>query len=198
MVKRIRLYIEGGFDSYSRTALRKGFKQFLAKGGLSEKDGVKIDAIFCGSRNSAYEDFCQALQDHREALVVLLVDAESLVERSPWHHLGWDARGATNEQCHLMVQIMEAWFIADKKTLQEYFGQGFQTNALPKDIKIERVEKGRIFTSLEKATRNTTKKSYNKTRDAPRLLEQLNPDIVRRASDHCDRLFKVLLATVHS
>ena len=34
--------------------------------------------------------------------------------------------GATDEQAHLMVQCMEAWFLADRETLAAVFGRGLK------------------------------------------------------------------------
>ena len=44
----------------------------------------------------------------------------------------WHLHEAEENQCHLMVQVMESWFFADKDKLAEFYGQNFNRNALAK------------------------------------------------------------------
>ncbi len=188
MVKEIRLYIEGGGNKYSRNELRKAFNSFFRE--LAQKGqvkGVQLRTILCGSRNSTYEDF---------ANVATLVDSEGPVSQTPWRRLNWDPCGKNDDHRHLMVQAMEAWFIADADKLKEFYGRDFNENAIPKDRDIERIEKSRLDSALKEATRNTSKKTYDRTRDAPRLLAIISAAKVRKASQHCDRLFNVLTAQI--
>ncbi|MGA9380361.1 MAG: DUF4276 family protein, partial [Phormidium sp.] len=94
--------------------------------------------------------------------------------------------------CYLMVHTMEAWFIADIDALRDYYGQGFQESAIPKPANVEEIDKDRLASALKKATRNTLKKEYHKTRHASQLLEKLDVTKVRKASPNCDRLFTTL------
>ncbi len=193
MVNQIRLYVEGGGNKDSRNELRKAFNSFFSELVKKGKDkDIQLRMIPCGSRNSAYEDFAKAVEDHRDAFVALLVDSEGPVTQPPWRHLTWNPCGKNDDHCHLMVQMMEAWFIADYIKLKEYYGPGFNENAIPKDKDIERIEKARLDSVLKDATRNTGKKTYDKTRDAPKLLALISASKVRQASRHCDRLFNVL------
>ena len=91
---------------------------------------------------------------------------------------------------------MEAWFIADVDKLKEYYRHGFNENHIPKDRDIERIEKSRLDSALKEAARNTSKKTYDKTRDAPRLLAIISATKVREASQYCDRLFNILTAQI--
>jgi hypothetical protein len=199
MVSEIRIYCEGGGDSNAtKDLLRKGLNGFL-------RDLVKIarnkrigwHLIPCGSRFSAYEDFGIALKTHPKAFSVLLVDSEGPVKKkNPWAHLlslhKWKSLGMDDSHCHLMVQAMEAWLIADRGALEKYYGQGFNITAIPKDRKVEQIEKSRLLPALNEATRNTKKGEYHKTKHAPDILERLDAVKVRQAAPHCDRLFKTL------
>ena len=99
---------------------------------------------------------------------MLLLDAERAVgETGPWQHLkdrdGWDRPdGATDDQCHLMVQAMESWFLADRTALEKYYGQDFQETALPSNPQIEQVSKNDVLGGFRQATRGTTKGRYDK------------------------------------
>jgi hypothetical protein len=201
MVNEVRIYIEGGGDSNeTKAALRRGFSSFfkeLVQVAKSKK--IRWNIILCGSRNNAFRDFKNALATHPDAFVILLVDSEAPVTQSPWEHLKsrdkWDAPSGVDEtHCYLMVQTMEAWFMADIDTLKKFYGQGFKENAIPKNINVETIEKDRLERSLEAATRDTSKGEYQKIQHASKLLEKLDVDKVRKASSECDRMFATLTA----
>lgn len=197
MVKEIRLYVEGGGNKNSRNELRKGFNSFFSELIKKAQDkGIALRTIPCGSRNSTYEDFAKAVEDHRDAFVALLVDSDGPVTQTPWRHLTWDPCGRDDDHCHLMVQMMEAWFVADADKLKEFYGRGFNENAIPRDKDIERIEKARLESALREATRHTSKKTYDKTRDAPKLLALIDAAKVRQASRHCSRVFDILIGQI--
>jgi hypothetical protein len=54
---------------------------------LANEREVELELTFCGSRNSAYQDFVKAGEDYRNAFVALLVDSEGPVTHPPWRHL---------------------------------------------------------------------------------------------------------------
>ncbi|MEE8452221.1 MAG: DUF4276 family protein, partial [Thermoguttaceae bacterium] len=118
-----------------------------------------------------------------------------------WEHLKnrpgdhWDNPGVENEHCHLMVQTMEAWLIADREKFKEYYGQGFQENALPNNPNVEQIGKDTLEDALKRATRNTKKGEYHKTRHAPEILERIRLSEVATAekAKHCKRLRDKLL-----
>lgn len=198
MVKEIRIYAEGGGDdSQTRSLIRKGFSGFLKKLiAKAREKRIRWQIIACGSRNDAFSNFMNALEDHPNAFNVLLVDSEDQVDTTPWEHLqnrdGWDSQGINDEHCHLMVQMMESWFIADINTLKQFYGQGFQENSLPRNQKVEEINKRDLETALKRATERTSKGVYHKTRHGPKLLEQLDADKVRSIAPYCDRLFTTL------
>ncbi|MDP8933893.1 MAG: DUF4276 family protein [Cyanobacteriota bacterium] len=200
MVEEIRIYIEGGGESNDTKArLRRGFSSFfkeLVQVACSKK--IKWNITVCGSRNNAFRDFKNALADHPNAFIILLVDSEAPVKQPPWEHLksrdNWDAPAGVDEtHCYLMVQTMEAWFMADIDTLKKFYGQGFKENAIPKNINVETIEKDLLERSLKAASRDTKSKGeYQKIQHAAKLLEMLDVDKVRKASSECDRIFTTL------
>jgi hypothetical protein len=194
----VRIYVEGGFEGSTKSNCRKAFSTFLAK--VIRPESFKV--IASGSRTQAFQDFCSALRQRPGDYNILLVDSETAVSTKPWQHLreregdNWQhPKGATDEQAHLMVQVMEAWFLADQDTLATSYRQGFLRNSLPRQHNIERLDKRRVFESLSHASKNTQKGPYHKTRHGFELLELIDPILVRAASSHADTLFAVLEKT---
>lgn len=211
----MKLYVEGGGDAPAlKTACREGFAKFLAKAGLA---GRMPRVVACGSRADAYDSFCTALRTGEAAM--LLVDSEAPVVAAaqpgdatvredrdrwlPWLHLrqregdGWEKpAGSDDVQCHLMVQCMEAWLIADRDTLKAFFGQGFKENALPATANpLEAVGKRQLYDALEKATRDCkTKGAYGKGEHSFKLLALANPDSVMQASPWARRFVETVMA----
>ena len=170
---KVKVYVEGGGESKSlRTKCRQGLSAFFEKANLV---GRMPRIIACGGRDSAYDKFCIALRSRNaEEFIVLLVDSEGPVAdgSGPWLHLSTRDRwtkpdDATDENGHLMVQCMEAWFLADKDSLAAYFDQGFNPNALTGRSDIENVAKRDVLEGLRRATRQCKKGEYGKAR--PRL-----------------------------
>lgn len=126
MVKEVRIYIEGGGDGKNtKQLLRGGFSSFFKElVQVAQSKKIKWQIILCGSRNHAFRNFKNALEDHPNAFVILLVDSEAPVKQSPWEHLksrdNWDSPGVDDTHCYLMVQAMEAWLIADIDTLKRF------------------------------------------------------------------------------
>ncbi|MBO1058746.1 MAG: DUF4276 family protein [Dolichospermum sp. JUN01] len=211
MVKEVRLYIEGGGDSQkTKSLIRQGFSQFFKKlVNKAKTEKIKWNITICGTRNHAFRDFENALKSHPDAFNVLLVDAEAPVTKnSPWEHLkfrdNWDKpAGVDDDNCHLMGQTMEAWFIADIETLRKFYGQGFKVSGIPKNANIESIAKDNLEPTLKTATANTTKGEYHKIKHAYKLLELLDVDKVSQASPYCDsfarrrhRLFNTLKSRI--
>ncbi len=195
MVREIRIYVEGGGDGKDQKAkLRESFSDFFYKAL-----GERIPIIPCGGRGHTYRDFQNALAGHPDAFNILLVDSEGPVNSPPWQHLhnrpqdNWERpAGVMDEQCHLMVQMMEAWFVADIETLKEFYKQGFNPNPFPKNPNVEEISKELLEEALKTATQNTTKGEYRKIEHGSKILARIDPAKVRVRAAHCDRLLNLL------
>ena len=191
----VTLYVEGGGRTASlKTDCRKGFRTFLRRAGIRNEPRI----VACGTRRHAYERFCLAVAAGDNAY--LLVDSEAPVAAEhqtgshdrwqPWQHLqsrpgdGWGRpAGAEERHCHLMVQCMENWLIADRATLTAYFGQGFAPNALSKRSDIENISKPAVLEGLAKATKACkTKPPYDKGAHSFEILAMVDPALVVKAS----------------
>ena len=193
----VTLCVEGGANSRQQRELKRAFKAFFEKANVQVR---LLRVLPRGSRENAYKFFCATLKRAGDDdFVVLRVDAEISVnpDVTSWDHLrgedGW-ARpaGVDDDQAHLMVQCMEAWFLADRKCLETYFGRDFNTRALPRRSDVEAIPKKDLFASLKNATRNTAKRGYDKGADSFKILEMLDPELVCNASPHACRLIDVL------
>jgi hypothetical protein len=91
-----------------------------------------------------------------------------------------------------MVQVMEAWFLADRETLSRHYGAGFQDGALPGNPRVEEIPKDEVIDGLRRATRDTQKGQYDKGRHSFAVLALLNPDLVQQAAPHARRLVSAL------
>ena len=200
----VKVYLEGGGRGTDRTRrksgrseqsskFREGFIKYIKKAKLT---GKMPRFLPCGSRERAFNDFKKAVANGEAAL--LLVDAEQPVKtRGPWQHLkardNWDRPDpATDDQCHLMVQVMESWFLADADALTSFYGQNFQESALPQNPRIEEVSKQDVESGLRQATRNTSKGTYAKGRHSFEILAELDPVKVRQKSPYADRFLSEL------
>jgi hypothetical protein len=128
------------------------------------------------------------------------VDSEApVVHAERWEHVrlrvgdGWHRpRSASEDQIHLMVQAMEAWFHADKEKVQEYFGQGFQLASLKSRTDIENIPKADLYDGMQMATRDCRKGEYSKGQHSFEILALIDPAKVRAASPHAGTLLNTL------
>lgn len=106
------------------------------------------------------------------------------------------SRADAYDSCHLMVQCMEAWLLADRNTLKQFFGQGFKENALPAITNnLERTSKQQIYTALAAASRDCkTKNAYGKGEHSFKLLALTDPLKVVEASPWAKRFIETLQA----
>jgi hypothetical protein len=152
--------------------------------------------VTCGSRNDARDAFLNANKTSPETFNVLLVDSEGPVSQPPRAHLklrdGWTLTGVSEESLHLMIQVMEAWIVADPDAVEAHYGQHFLKNALPRAENLESIEKQRIYDAMKHATAKTQKGEYHKIGHAAALLEMIDPAKVRRRCPSCNRLFATL------
>ena len=179
----VTIYVEGGGNSnHTKTECRKGFRVFLSK-LLPNKQKPKI--IASGGRSEAYRDFQTALKTLRGGVhILLLVDSEDPIDvgTDPWDHFRarpgdkWDKPlDAHESHAHLMVQCMEAWFLADHSALTDCFGVGFKASKLPPLVNgsLEAIPRNKIEKGLNAATKATKKQRYEKTRDGFDLLARV-------------------------
>lgn len=197
----VRVYIEGGGTTRREQAgLRQGFADLFTK---LLGDCPKPKAIPAGGRGNALAEFEHGVRSNPEALCLLLVDSEAAVQKgtTPWEHVrtregdGWSRPdGATDEQLHLMVQTMEAWFVADPEALAAYYGQGFREDALPRQKDVEQVAKTDVAKALERATKDSKKKGQYLKSHGFELIGKIDPSKVRKVSRHAARFFDTLAA----
>ena len=195
----MQVYVEGGGDGRElRARCRRGFSSFFEEANLA---GRMPRVIACGGRQGAYAKFLAALVSGNEReFIVLLVDSVGPVAEGsgPWLHLmhrdGWEKpKDATDDNAHLMVRCMEAWFLADKDRLPVFFGRGFNRNALPGHRNIEEIAKADVLQGLKNATRQCQPKGeYGKGRHSFELLSQIDSASVLAASPHARRLVEIL------
>jgi len=159
---RVKVYVEGGGEGQAlRTRCRHGFSEFFQRAGLR---GRMPAVVACGSRNDAYDSYCTAIAGAgQNDFPVLLVDSEAAVVQEPWDHLktrdDWNRpANAVDEHAHLMVQCMEAWFLAARELLARFYGQGFSEGPLPGNQNIEEIPKQSVFRVLGMATRQSKTK----------------------------------------
>ena len=155
---RVSIYIEGGGDSAKLNQIfRTGWRDFFTSAGLT---GRLPTVVRCGDRANAFRRFSVAVREAGDnELPVLLVDSEGPVRegRPAWEHLQYSDHwrppaGADDNQAYLMVQAMEAWLVADRDALREYFGRGFDENRLPGQSDPEQIPKNRLESSLKDAS----------------------------------------------
>ena len=156
--------------------------------------------VACGSRQRAYDQFCAAIDEaETDSFIVLLVDSEAAVAASdnPWEHLrkrdNWtQPSAAADDSAQLMVQCMEAWFVADRQSLSAYFGNDFKATALPARDDVEAIAKYDLEQTLKQATQSCSKGTYRKGRHSFDLLGCLDPSKVMESSPHARRLIDTL------
>jgi Domain of unknown function (DUF4276) len=196
----VKLFVEGGGDNNQRLAskCREAFTKFITQAGVTKRPRI----IPCGSRLNAFKDYCTAINNGEAAL--LLVDSEAPVDPKnqqgspntwfPWEHLknregdGWSKpEKACDTDCHLMVQCMEHWILADRKTLEVFYGQGFKLNQLPSTVPLESADKNAVESGFKIATKETIKGEYNKGKHSFELLAEIKPDLVMAQSPWAKR-----------
>lgn len=200
MVNEVRIYVEGGGDhTESKRLFRTGFDEFLRDlNAIARQRRIRWSIIAYGSREATHENYQDALADHPDTLIILLVDSEGPVRdgQEPYAYLRehdrWMLEAAENPCCHLMVQMMEAWLIADIDALREFYGPEFHERLLPRHTDVEQISKDMLSSALDNATRHTKRGKYHKIKHAPKLLEKIEVQKVRKSAKHCNRLFTFL------
>lgn len=174
------VYLEGG------NHLRRPMRNFLRR---AAGENINIDVRPCRDRGRAIRLFAQTSSSDS----LLLIDSEG----DNLNVLRQDVLTRTNlpdarERSFFMVQLMEAWFLADRECLESYYGASFRSRRLPGNRQPEVVMKNSVINGLREATQGTPKGTYDKTDHAPELLEQLNPSTVYAACPNFARLIDFL------
>ncbi len=194
----VRVYIEGGGSTRDeQKRLRQGFINLFTK---VLGDAPKPSVICSGGRGNTFREFKNAIAKRADALCLLLVDSEGPVQGdNPWDHVKthrgdeWERpEGVTDEQLHLMVQVMEAWLVADPDALKGYYGQGFKPNKLPNANNVETIDKEDLYQKLDAATKDSkTKGAYDKSHGFA-LIGLISPDTLSPRAQWAARLFLTL------
>lgn len=194
----ITLYVEGGGNNKDTIVrCRQGFSEYCR----NVAPGCRPRIVACGGRQQAYERFMiEARSERGDDICALLVDSECplapglssvdflrTVEK-------WTFPIGCRTRIFLMVQAMEAWFLADRDALASYYGPEFRRNALPGDERhIELIPRNDLESSLVRASRGMkTKEEYHKTRHGFALLAIIDPAKVERGSARAAEFHKFL------
>ncbi|MEE8585345.1 MAG: DUF4276 family protein [Acidobacteriota bacterium] len=192
-----KIYAEGGGEGQLLdTLFRAGWNAFFKAAGLK---GGMPRVVRGKGREQTFDLFLTAVRNPREGdLPLLLVDSEGPVAagHSVWQHLkardGWDRpQGASDDQAFLMVQLMETWFLADRKLLQEHFGAALREKPLQQWPDLEGVDKDKVFKALDQATAGCSQ-PYSKGKVSYQLLARLNPKSVEEKCPHARALLERL------
>jgi len=99
---------------------------------------------------------------------LVLLDSEGPVTAES--HAARGGRDFPVQDTFWMVETMESWLLADVPALENYYGQHFQRNSLPRNPKREAIPRKELSGKLKRATAGTLKGEYHRTRHAPDLL----------------------------
>ena len=125
----IRIYFEGN------KALRSGFEIFFSELKVAVREAHSTIELIA-ARDGPH-DYRKARRSHPQAWNILLQDSEGPLPTQRVNDVFW------------MVELMEAWFLADREALAEYYGKGFRPNAIGNTADVERVSKGRRARQVE-------------------------------------------------
>lgn len=203
----IKLYVEGGGKGTSKNAtirMQQGFDSFFKELKDAARDKkISFRIIPSSNTQTAYDDFMLSVRTSPESFNMLLIDSDEAVGADESardflqkKHKKWNLQKINDEQCHLMVQIMESWFIADIDALKKFYGQNFKESAIPRNKNVEAIEKEIVEKALKAATAKTQKEEYHKIKHGGKLLEIINPIKVRAAASRCKRLFEAIAEAV--
>ena len=196
-MREIWLHVEGGGNANQKERLRQALGTVLNElRDRARAKGVRLRITFWGPRSETHVAFSRSRSQYPAALHLLLVDSEGPVNTSARQHLmradSWNLSNVPEDGCHLMVEVMESWFLADPEVLEEYFGRGFSVDALPPTRDVEQIAKDTVLEKLTRAARATKKQRYDKGRDAHMILERLDAGKLRTRAPHFDRLFATI------
>jgi hypothetical protein len=186
MVTELRIYFEG------TEKLKPGFHDFFKEIREATRSRRCRFALIA-TNGTPVQDFRDALKTHRNSWNVLLLDSDAPFDGSftdLCRSKGLDP--AQQDDIFWMVQIMEAWFLADVSALRNYYGSGFQEEALRGNPQVEMIPKADVLSRLKRATKGTTSGGYHKARHPPHLLATIDVARVVEAAPNCGRMFERL------
>ena len=187
----IRIYFEG------HRTLRQGFERFFSELRKTARQlGSEISFIAARDGLSMYR---KAARAHGNAWNILLKDSEGPMQRDAvalCKRHGIDPSLVSS--VFWMVELMEAWFLADSDALGKYYGPRFSSAAIGQTVDVEKIPKSEVLRRLRDATKETTKGAYNKVAHAPDLLSRLDSKKVKEHARHCLRLFETVAARLAS
>ncbi len=186
MVKEIRIYIEGDTKHKGKNTditLRQGFNLFFRElVDKAKNKNITLRPITYGSKFETFKKFLDGKREYQNTFVLFLLDSDAPIDENetPKSFLQkqnplWHLQEAEENQCHLMVQVMESWFFSDKEKLSEFYGQKFNLNKRAKNTNVEKIKKSDVENQLANATKNTQKGEYHKTKHGAKLLEIISP-----------------------
>lgn len=198
MVSRVVIHFEGD------VRLKPGFRKLFERhANRARGNRIRFDLISGGPNAETVKDFLRSCRQNPSDLNVLLIDSESPAPsaadaiqalRSRGY---WDANAAVDDgQINFMVQAMEAWFIADRRTLTSHFGNRFSADGLPSPRNAETMSPKDLTDSINQALRaaggQRIRRKYDKARDGAQLLTLLDEASVRRNCPSFRRLMDFL------
>lgn len=204
-MKSLVIYVEGGGKGSKATdlapKLRRGFSQLICTFlGVNERDR-KFEIFPAGSRVATKKAYEIAVKQGKDA--ILLLDSEDLLtsesnkdhlSNRPGDKMTWSNQ-ANHLDIHLMVTVMESWFLTDAPALQAYYGQGFNSNKFPgSGAPIETILKNTVEGILNEATTKTQKGKYHKGNHSGDLIGMINPHKVAQASPKAKAFFEEVKA----
>ena len=198
MVAEVTIHFEG------HSNLRPGFhKLFEPHVNNARQQRIRFKLIAGGSRTEAVKDFLRSCRSQPSNVNVLLIDSEGPISdtasaiQSLRTQNFWDGSVACDDdQVNLMVQAMEAWFIADPQALINHFGQDFDIKVLPSPQNAESVAPGDLTTAIRHGLRHSGRRRYDKVIDGVKLLQLIDHVEVGQYCRHFKRLMDYLLREI--
>lgn len=197
----VTIFVEGGGDGEGvRRSCRQGFTAYCGK---LAPTGRKPGIVACGGRDEAFDKFqTQIGISKRGDICALLVDSEEPVNTEPLRHLinrdRWHFPALNDHEVFLMVQAMEAWFLADRRTLAEFYGDGFSATNLPgSPTNVETIPKDDLERALKRASKACeTKGEYHKVKHGFALLALISPAKVEEGFPPREAIPRILAQVV--
>jgi hypothetical protein len=127
----IRIYFEGN------KALRSSFEIFFSELRVAARQAHSTIQLIAA--RDGPQDYRKARRSHPQAWNILLQDSEGTLPMQRVNDVFW------------MVELMEAWFLADGAALARYYGDGFRLNAIGDTADVEVVPKNESYRSPEES-----------------------------------------------